>query len=264
VEAEDDPSSVAELLREMIESLQRAEAQLRNAASLAETVLDLEQAPREFLVRTSYRDELQDLKLELDQTDQQIAECLEEINDVWNRACGGGGGTVKLESTTGDGHQFRLADGNAAKVLAGIDDIRVHRILKNGVYFSTHELDELSTHRADLIRQYEQHQRRVVSEAMPVAASFVPVLDALSPCLAQLDVLVGLALLACHRNYCRPVLTDYEGPVDDPQSGNRILLEQARHPCVELHMEFIPNSVRLERDTSSFVIMTGPNMVRFI
>jgi DNA mismatch repair ATPase MutS len=262
----EDPSSVPDLLRGTVESLQRAEAQLRNAASLAEAVLDLDQAPREFLVKSSYRDELQDLHLELEQTNQQIDESVEDMNEVWSQTGGGSGAssqTVKLETTNSDGYQFRLADANAAKVLETLPGVRVHRILKNGVYFSTKDLMELSTKHADLIRQYEHHQRKVVIEAMPVAASFVGVLDELSPCLARLDVVVGLALLACHRNYCRPVLTDADSSSGDgDRRGNEIVLDQARHPCVELHMEFIPNSVRLERDTSSFMIVTGPNMVR--
>lgn len=245
-------------LQETLHTLQQLESQLRNASALAEAVLDLDQAPRDFLVRSSYKPELQDLQDELAACQQEMDDSLQEMNELWNQVNGRGSSqSVRLEASPNDGFQFRLPDGNASKTLQTMTGVHIHRVLKNGVYFSTKRLQQLSTQHADLLASYQHHQAQVVADAMPVAASYVAILDPLSLCLAQLDVLVGLASLACHKNYCRPYLTD-----EKPQLGSGIRLEQARHPCVELHMDFIPNDVNLVFEQSSFMIVTGPNMVR--
>ena len=71
--------------------------------------------------------------------------------------------------------------------------------------------------------------------------------------LAELDALTALAEVANQNGYCRPVVDD----------GDIIDLVDARHPVVEQAVgreEFVPNSIRLDKDEQSLVILTGPNM----
>lgn len=48
-----------------------------------------------------------------------------------------------------------------------------------------------------------------------------------------------------------------------PMGSGRLVIENARHPCVELmdDVQFIPNNYDLVRGESNFQIVTGPNMV---
>jgi len=181
--------------------------------------------------------------------------------------------------------QFRLADTNDCQLLQsgqlGDNSLKVHRVLKNGVYFSTKELRQLSSKQQDLLAEYQSKQLAVVQQCMPVASTYVQVLLDLNDTIAELDVVVALAALAAHRNYVRPTLTDVSPSEnqtvtvsqDDPIQGSNgnsnivgegIVLKEARHPCVELQesVEFIPNDMNLLFGQSSFLLVTGPNMVR--
>jgi len=123
--------------------------------------------------------------------------------------------------------------------------VQVHRVLKNGVYFSS------------LVTEYNRHQRQVALEAMLAAATYRPVLEQAGDAIALLDAVCALAHVAAYsaHGYCRPILTD--GDAD----GLGIELTAARHPCVELqeNIELIPNGIRLVFGESNFLLVTGPN-----
>ncbi len=90
--------------------------------------------------------------------------------------------------------------------------VKIHRILKNGVYFSTKELTQLGTKKKDLMTEYEEKQRDMVTKCMAVASTYVPVLESTSALLAELDVLASFAHVAAYSStgYCRPEMTDGE------------------------------------------------------
>ncbi len=71
--------------------------------------------------------------------------------------------------------------------------------------------------------------------------------------LADLDALGALAELAQQNDYCRPVV----------DGGDLIEIIEGRHPVVEQAVgreAFVPNSLRLDREQQSLIILTGPNM----
>ncbi len=71
--------------------------------------------------------------------------------------------------------------------------------------------------------------------------------------LAALDALSALAELAHRNGYCRPTVDD----------GDVIDIVEGRHPVVEESVgreEFVPNSLRLDRESHSLIMLTGPNM----
>merc|ERR1712151_1167790 len=93
---------------------------------------------------------------------------------------------------------------------------------------------------------------------MNIAITYLPVLESASETVAQLDVLSSLAYVATFspHGYCKPEMTDQD------KDGYGIVLKKARHPCVELQedVEFIPNDINLLFGSSSFLVVTGPNM----
>ena len=254
----------APLLPQIYKELLKAQAELQRSVELAEAVLDMEAAPREFKIKPDYKEELQDIYQELQGVEEEMDICLADTNDMWAQACGKGNPPkVRLESSGEDGNvgwQFRLPSTNDAKILQNElgGTVKVHRILKNGVYFTTKELRELAGKKNDLAAEYDLHQRQIVTQAMKVAGTYQPVLERTSEWVATLDVLVALAHLAAYspHGYCRPTLTDGD---DD---GLGITLTDARHPCVELqdNVEYIANDVKLVFGQSNFCLVTGPNM----
>merc|ERR1711939_282848 len=56
--------------------------------------------------------------------------------------------------------------------------------------------------------------------------------------------------------------TSYVRPKMHPRGEGNTILKEARHPCMEMQddIQFITNDVTLERGSSEFLIITGPNM----
>lgn len=199
------------LLKDIYEGFISVQQELSRSQQLVEAVLDLEEAPRNFFVKPSFNEEMLQIKQELDGVDAEFDSCLCEMNQAWSQITGNS--NVKLESLESGDFQFRLPNTNDSKLLqAHFQGITVHRLLKNGVYFSTKELRQLSTKKQDLVEEYDKHQRDIVVNAMQVASTYAPVLERTSVLVAQLDCLCSLAHVAAYSptGYCRPILTDGE------------------------------------------------------
>ena len=252
------------MLQNFMHGLKEAFSNLQNLKELVHAVLDFDSAPQSFLVRPDFDERLIELKQDLDNIAVELKQIHEDIDYEWSEVSGQPTGQVRLENVSSDGDhscwQFRLPKTNDEKILRSelSNRVNVHRLLKNGVYFSTKELRELGTQKQDIMVEYTSKQKGIVQNAMAVAATYIPVFEKCSIILSQLDVLASFAFVAAYSPnlYCRPVMTDH----DDNQGG--IILEKARHPCVELQegIDFIPNDFNLKFDSSSFIILTGPNM----
>jgi len=257
-------------LKTLEQGLGQVLEELSKSVQLVEAVLDFDVAPREFIVKPCFSDELNEIRTELIDVEDELNAIHDEMNTTWSDVSNESNGQVRLEKEGGAGGnsskdsscvwQFRLPDSNKSKILQDSlgDVVTVHRILKNGVYFTTKELRELGSKKHDLMKEYERHQRKIVQDAMNVAVTYVPVLESASQLIAELDVLASLAHVAAFspHGYCKPEITDSD---DD---GFGIELKEARHPCVELqdNVDFIPNDFDLSYGSSSFLIVTGPNM----
>lgn len=254
----------ASALKTIFDGLGRVMNELSKSVQLVEAVLDFDAAPREFLVKASFSDELKDIRDELDAIEQEKAKVHDDMNKVWEELSGQRG-QVRLEdmdsnNNTSCAWQFRIPDTNASKLLQQElgDDVTIHRLLKNGVYFSNKTLLQLGSKKHDLLMEYDRNQREIVQNAINVAITYIPVLERASELVAEIDVLASLAHVAAFNphGYCCPEITDNE------EDGTGILLKGARHPCVELqeNIDFIPNDFDLIFGESSFLLVTGPNM----
>jgi DNA mismatch repair protein MSH2 len=127
---------------------------------------------------------------------------------------------------------------------------------KNGVYFTTKTLQAYRREFDQMSQNYNRTQSGLVNEVVGVAASYSPVLERLAGVLAHLDVIVSLAHCSVHAP------TSYVRPKIHPRGEGQTILVEARHPCLEMQddVQFITNDVELTKDTSSFLIITGPNM----
>jgi len=203
-------------LCEFLKELKDLQAALTKVKGLAEAVLDFEFVPREFLVKSDFDEQLQDLKRELDEVETELEAIHIKMDQEWSDVSGQPSSQVRLETTDQDGcaWQFRLPKTNDERILREQfgNKVQVHRLLKNGVYFSTKELRNLGTEKQNVLTEYHKRQKSIVNNAMNVAATFVPLLEKASQVLGELDVLASFAHVAAYNcaggGYCRPVMTD--------------------------------------------------------
>lgn len=175
--------------------LPQLSAELQRSVALVEAVLDLEQAPREFLVQASYEEDLQELKDELARVEIQVEEEHAEMNQAWADVVSSGSDKNEVRLEYDDNWQFRLLKTNHSKVLRDqfANDVQVHRLLKNGVYFTTKTLRQLSAERRALLGKYDRKQRQVARDAIQVGATYHTVVARLSRVISQIDAVAALA-----------------------------------------------------------------------
>jgi DNA mismatch repair protein MSH2 len=117
-------------------------------------------------------------------------------------------------------------------------------------------LERLADRYRDIDEEYKRQQAGLVTKAVGTATTYLPVAEAAAAIVAELDVLTSFATAAA----LAP--GEYVRPIVQPTGGGVIKLHEARHPCVELMegVDFIPNDYDMQRGSSSFQIITGPNM----
>lgn len=130
---------------------------------------------------------------------------------------------------------------------------------KDGVYFTSSELRALNAKWNELNALIRGLQQTIVAEAVQVAMSYLPNFRRMGDIITELDVLLGFAHAAMHAP------TAYVRPEVLPLGSGVLELLDARHPCVEqTHTcraaNFIPNDVRMYKDSARTQIVTGPNM----
>lgn len=257
---QDDQSLDPPILSTLYKKVLQLVAELERSVGLAEAVLDLDQAPDEFLVKPEYDEELKELHRELEIVQSSVQHEQENIQNALNDIRSSGKATqVRLERIEDNtAWQFRLPDTNDSKVVENLGQkIKIHRLLKNGVYFSSLELRQLSAKYQDLQSDYTRLSRKIVRDAMSIASTYSSVVDRAAETIGTLDVFCALAHTAAMspNGYCKPTMTDSD------EDGAGIHLEGARHPCVELqeNMEYIPNDVKLNFPQAQLLV-SGPNM----
>ena len=208
----DNNPSAPILLKQTAEGLILVMNELTRCQDLAEAVLDMDEAPRNFLVKSNFNERLEELRGELDGVEAELERCHDSMNQEWSDVSGQPVGQVRLELFGNSEWQFRLPKTNDSKTLQSQTSVTVHRLLKNGVYFSTKELRQLSQAKQDLLHEYDSQQRQIAVDACKVAASYTPVLERASALVGDIDVLASLAHVAAYNpnGYCRPELTDGE------------------------------------------------------
>ena len=221
--------------------------------------IDLEQAALGHLrVNPNLSTELRDLNV-------QIADVEERVDQYLNRTLPSRLPDKIPESAIKQDKPGKHDDGWSLRVnksfekhLPQIPGYREIKTVKAGVVFTTNKLRGLNEELHELQDEYDEKAKQFLKQAVSCAVSYLPVIELATVVLSELDVFVSLghsAAYAMGGEYCRPKMTALG------KNGN-IKLKQARHPCMEAldNMNFIPNDYELDRETSRFVIVTGPNM----
>jgi DNA mismatch repair protein MutS len=148
------------------------------------------------------------------------------------------------------GYYIEITKSNLARVPA--DYIRKQTVA-TAERFYTPELKEMENkilgadEKANALEYelFQQIRAAVLAESAAIQQSAAAV--------AALDALAGLADVARHHNYCRPLVNDDE----------RIEISDGRHPVLEqtlVQERFVPNDALLDNRENQILIITGPNM----
>ncbi|KAK5082166.1 MSH2 protein [Lithohypha guttulata] len=227
--------------------------QLGKLAEMVETTVDLEALDRhEFIIKSEYDERLRIIRERLDKIKHEMEvehrRAGKDLNQDIEKK-------LFLENHRVHGYCFRLTrtEASAIRNKSNYQEISTQ---KNGVYFTTRQLSDLRREHDQLSQKYNTTQSGLVSEVVTVAASYVPVIEKLAAVIAHLDVIVSFANTSVHAP------TAYVRPKMHERGQGDTILTEARHPCMECQddITFITNDVELRRDTSRFLIITGPNM----
>ena len=218
---------------------------------LVEHVLDLDQLP-DLVVNPLHDPDLQELHQEQQGLQAQADALLRDARNNWASFT-----DPKLEVNAKDGFVFRTTHAEDERQLReNHRGVRIVSILKNGVYFTTPQLEKVADRYKDLEAEYAEGAKALVASAVGTATTYLPVVEAAATVIAELDVLASFATAAAlaPRDYVRPTVL--------PRGGGVLRLRGARHPCVECMdaVDFIANDYELARGASNYQLITGPNM----
>ncbi len=158
-------------------------------------------------------------------------------------------GSLKVRFNRVAGYYIEVTKPNLPQVPA--DYIR-KQTLVSCERFLTPELKAYEEKVLDAEERIGQIEARLFQEVREAVARETRRLQAAASVIARLDVLAGLAELAARRGYARPSIDE----------GEALEIIGGRHPVVEAvgAEPFIPNDLRLDRESEQILIITGPNM----
>ena len=226
---------------------------LSKLQEMVETTVDIEALDNhEFIIKPEFDEGLRMIKKRLDKARREIElehrKAGKDLDQELDKK-------LMLENHRVHGWCLRLTR-NEAGCIRNKKQYQEISTQKNGVYFTTTNLQNLRREFDELSESYNRTQSGLVAEVVSVAASYCPVFEKLAGVLAHLDVIISFAHVSVHAP------TAYTRPKIHPRGTGSTVLKEARHPCMEMQddISFITNDVSLVRGESEFLIITGPNM----
>ncbi|KAK5171652.1 MutS-like protein [Oleoguttula sp. CCFEE 6159] len=220
---------------------------------MVETTVDLDALENhEFIIKPEFDDSLRIIRKKLDKLKYEMevehTKVGQDLNQDTDKK-------LFLENHKVHGWCFRLTR-NEAGCIRNKKQYQECSTQKNGVFFTTINLQTMRREFDQLSENYNRTQSGLVNEVVSVAASYCPVIEKLAGVLAHLDVIVSFAHTSVHAP------TSYVRPKMHARGTGNTVLKEARHPCMEMQddVSFITNDVSLQRGTSELLIITGPNM----
>ena len=192
------------------------------------------------LLQRGYDDDLD----EVIERHEEVKEWLETLADREKRQYGLSHVTVDRNKT--DGYYVQVGKSAADGVPDHYEEIKT---LKNSKRFTTDELEEKEREILRLEERRGDLEYELFEELRDEVAARAELLQDVGRALATVDALASLATHAAENRWVQPEL----------HRGDRLEIEQGRHPVVEQTTEFVPNDVRLNEDRG-FLVVTGPNM----
>ena len=190
-----------------------------------------------------------------------------DLDEIFNITHGGKEWLIELENNEKErtgiknlkvgfnkvfGYFIEVSKSNAEKVP---DNYIRKQTLTTGERFITPELKERETLILNASERLVNMEYELFGEIRAEVAKYTRELQAISQKLAQLDVLLSLAIVAVDNNYRCPEM--------HPSEEHLLQIEDGRHPVIEKTLKdaaFVPNDTNMDQSQERFVVLTGPNM----
>lgn len=214
---------------------------------MVEQIIDIDGIEKgEFLVRSSFDDQLKELRNTMDQFESKMDKIHSKaINDL-------GIDGLKLEYVSHLGYHFRITLKDESG-LRGNKKYKTIDTLKGGVRFTNDALESLNEDFLGAKEDYEKQQQSIVEEVVRVALGYSGSFTRLNNHIAELDCLLSFAIAAVSAptTYVKPKMSD--------KSPRVLNLVGMRHPCLELQEDitFISNDVAFKEAETNMYIITG-------
>jgi len=196
------------------------------------------------LIKDGFNSELDNLRSIKENSRQILEEYLEEERQQTGIA------SLKIRYNRLIGYYFEVTKTHLEKVPK-------HFIRRQGIAggerYSTDRLASLESEINGASDKITELEKKLFIEIRDEVKKSLVVLSDAARRMAEIDTAQSLARAAAIRGWVRPELTE--------DTGLHII--DGRHPVVEAHLnrgEYIPNSIILNTEDISFVMITGPNM----
>lgn len=125
--------------------------------------------------------------------------------------------------------------------------------LVNGERFITEELKNLEDEILNSSEKAKQIENEIFAKIKGILKENITKIINSSKCIAVLDSLLSLAIIAKKYSFTRPIIGDF---------GSQLNIKGGRHPVVEglINEQFVPNDTLLDVEDNRMLIITGPNM----
>ncbi|RKD98312.1 DNA mismatch repair protein MutS [Halopiger aswanensis] len=153
---------------------------------------------------------------------------------------------VTVDRNKTDGYYIQVGKSAADGVPDHYEEIKT---LKNSKRFTTDELEEKEREILRLEERRGDLEYELFEELRDEVAERAELLQDVGRALATVDALASLATHAAENRWVQP----------DLHQGDRLAIDQGRHPVVEQTTEFVPNDVEMDEERG-FLVVTGPNM----
>jgi DNA mismatch repair protein MutS len=157
--------------------------------------------------------------------------------------------SLKIKFNNAMGYFFEVTRANAEKVP---EHYTRRQTMTNASRFITEELKNQEEEILGAKGAQIALEKRLFDELRQALLPFAARLREIYRSVATLDVLMSFALIADAQDYCRPTMV----------STRCLSIDQGRHPVLAQLLEgrFVPNSLSLNADETSCVVLTGANM----
>lgn len=158
--------------------------------------------------------------------------------------------SLKIKFNNVFGYYIEVTKSHYDKVPA---DYQRRQTLANAERFMTPELKQMEGTILGAEERARQWEYALFQQLREEACQALLAIQQCAECLAELDILLGLAELAKQYYYCRPLLRE-EGAIE---------IEEGRHPVIEQTLKdnaFVANDTYLEHAQDRLILLTGPNM----
>ncbi|EAY05592.1 MutS domain III family protein [Trichomonas vaginalis G3] len=239
--------NVAEF-KDFLDEITECSENINKAKTLIEATIDFSLIPEHiYRIKPSFdpglsesAEKVDEIKAAMEKKRQKIAKncCIEDDK-------------LKIERAANQKSFYLRIPRNMESKIRSDSTVTILETRKDGVHFITPSIKKMADEIITLESEYSVKQREIQKTLLETLTEFSPVFENLSEVFAKIDLFCALAQSAAANQYVRPKLSDVGSP--------EINLVQARHPILEKHVNFIANDIKMQKGTSSFIIISGPN-----